>query len=115
MVCIECGEIFNKVGYKVIVQVYVAQEPSQEIKEGKEVPAVEPNDENEPELDIILDLELGEDEKMKSQPVGDTEVLLDHSHFSRDIEVTQEKPQQSKEIEKQEAVTQELASLEMLV
>ena len=36
------------------------------------------------------------------------EVFLDQSQFLGDIEVTQEKPQHSEEIEKQEVVTQEL-------
>ena len=56
---------------------------------------MEPNDENDIEFDIIPDLELGEDETMQSQPSRDTEVFLDPSHFSGDIEVTQEQPQHS--------------------
>ena len=53
VVCLEGGEIFNQERYKVTVQAFPAQEPTQENEEGKEVPAGERNDENEPEFDII--------------------------------------------------------------
>ena len=38
------------------------------------------------EVYIILDLELGEDEQMQSQPSGDTEAFRDYSHLSGDTE-----------------------------
>ena len=77
---------------------FVSQKPAQGNQEEK-VLAVEPNDENEPEFDIIPDLELGEYEQMQSQPLGDTKVFLDQSHFSGDIEVTQDQSHQSRDIE----------------
>ena len=52
---------------------------------------------------------------MQSQPSGDTEVFLDQSHFSKDIEITQEKPQQLEGIGKQDVVTQEPTSSRVLV
>ena len=105
VVCPECGESFNQEGYKVIVQAFVAQKPAPANEEGKEVPAVDPNHEKEPEFDIIPNLELGEHEQMQSHYSGDTELFLDQYYSSRDIEFTQEKPQQSEGIRKQDVVT----------
>ena len=39
-------------------------------------------------IDIILDLDLGEDEQMKSQSSGDTEILEEQLHIEKDMEAT---------------------------
>ena len=52
---------------------------------------------------------------MQSQPSGDTEVFMDHSHFSGDIEFTQEKPQLLEEIGGHDIVIQEPTSPKILV
>ena len=70
------------------------------------------------EVDIILDLDLGEDEQMQSQPSGETKVFGDQSHLSGDtevfgaqshlswdMEVTQEKPNKPEGLGGQEVVT----------
>ena len=51
---------------------------------------VELKGEDEPEFEMILDLEFGKDEKFQSQPM-------------RYIEVTQEKPQQLEEVGRKHA------------
>ena len=43
-----------------------------------------------PEVDIIPDLDLGEDEQMQSQSSGDTEILEEQLHITKDMEITQE-------------------------
>ena len=51
-----------------------------------------------PEMDIIPDLDLGEDEQMKSQSSGDTEILEEQLHIAEDMEATRQ-PEQHEEIE----------------
>ena len=46
------------------------------------------------EVDIIPNLDLGEDEQMQSQSSGDTEILEEQIHIAEYMEVTQEQPQQ---------------------
>ena len=70
--------------------------------------------EDEREFEIILDLELGEDEKIQSQPSKGMEVFLDQSDAG-DIEATQEKPHQLEGIGKQDFVTQGPTSSKFLV
>ena len=43
-------------------------------------------------MDIIPDLDLGEDEQMQSQYSGDTKILEEQLHIVEDMEVTQEQP-----------------------
>ena len=52
-----------------------------------------------PEMDIIPDLDLREDEQMQSQSSRDTGILEEELHIVEGMEVTQEKPQQHEEIE----------------
>ena len=61
-------------------------------------------------MDIIPDLDLGEDEQMQSQSSGDTEILEEHLHVAEDMEATIQ-PQQHEEIEGQGSITQELVAL----
>ena len=76
----------------------VTQEPtSPEIS----VEILRQQEEINPEMDIILDLDLGEDEQMQSQPSGDTEIIEEQIHVVEEMEVTQEQPQQNEEIEGQ--------------
>ena len=70
-------------------------------------------EESNPEVDIIPDLDLGEDEQMKSQSLGDTEILEEQIHIDEDMEVTQEQPQQHEEIEGKGSDTQELVTLHL--
>ena len=46
MVCPMCGEIFNQLGYKVIVRAFVTQQPAPAAVEeqGKEAPKIEVRD-----------------------------------------------------------------------
>ena len=39
-------------------------------------------------MDIIPDLDLGEDEQMQSQSLGDTEILEEQLHIAEDMEAT---------------------------
>ena len=39
-------------------------------------------------MDIIHDLDLGEDEQMQSQSLGDTKILEEQLHIAEDMEVT---------------------------
>ena len=64
----ECGQIFNQSGYKVTVCAFVAQKPAQAVGEEKETYAVELSDEEEPEVEMILNIEVREHEKLQSQP-----------------------------------------------
>ena len=65
------------------------------------------------EMDIIPNVELGEDEQMQSQPSRDTETFGEHSHLSGDtkiiggqphlswdMEVTQKQPKPLEDLEK---------------
>ena len=61
-------------------------------------------------MDIILDLDLGEDEQMQSQSSGDTEILEEHLHIEKYMKATLQS-QQHEEGECQGSVTQELAAL----
>ena len=63
-----------------------------------------------PEVDIIPDLDLGEDEQMQSQSLGDTEILEEQLHIEKDMKETL-KSQHHEEREGQGSVTQELAAL----
>ena len=58
--------------------------------------------EDEPEFEMIPDLEFGEAEQLQSQP-------------TRDIEVTQNEPQQLEEFGKEDVVTQEPTSKKFLL
>ena len=42
-----------------------------------------------PEVDIIPDLDLVEDEQVQSQPSRDTKILEEQFHIAEDMEVTQ--------------------------
>ena len=64
LVCPECGEIFNQSGYEVIVCEFVAQKPAYAVEEEKETPAVELRGEDEPEVEMIPDIEVREHEKL---------------------------------------------------
>ena len=68
-----------------------------------------------PEVDIIPDLDLGEDEQMQSQSSTDTEILEEQLHIVEDMEVTQEQPQQHEEIEGQGSDTHEPVALHLPV
>ena len=48
----------------------------------------------DPEIDLIPDVELGEDEQMQSQSLGDTEVFWEQSYLSGYMEETQVQLQQ---------------------
>ena len=80
------------------------------------------------EVEIIPNVEVGEDEQMQSQQSrdteafgdqshlsGDTEILRDQPHISWDMEVTQEKPKFLEDLEEREVVTQEPTSLQLPV
>ena len=41
-----------------------------------------------PGMDVIPNLDLGEDEQMKSQSSGDTEILKEHIHIAKDMKET---------------------------
>ena len=66
--------------------------------------------ETNPELDVIPDLDLGEDEQAQSQSSGDTEILEYQLHIEEDIQ-----SQQHEEKEEQGSVTQEPTALHSLV
>ena len=70
IVCPECGEIFSQSGYKVTVRAFVAQKPTQAVGEEKETSAVELRGENEPEVEMIPDIEVRKHEQLLSQPQG---------------------------------------------
>ena len=63
-----------------------------------------------PEMDIIPNLDLGEDEQMQSQSSRDTEILEEHLHIAKDMKETLQS-QQQEEREGQGSVTQEPATL----
>ena len=46
-----------------------------------------------PKMDIIPDLDLGEDEQMQSQSLGEIEILEEQLHIAEDMEATLQ-PQQ---------------------
>ena len=56
----ECGEIFSQLGYKVQVCAFVAQKPTQEVGEEKETSAMELRGKDEPEVEMIPDIEVRE-------------------------------------------------------
>ena len=58
-------------------------------------------------MELIPDVELGEDEQMQSQSSGDIEVFGEYSYLSGDMEVTQEQFQQNEEMGGQDVDTQE--------
>ena len=58
--------------------------------------------ENNAEVDVIPDMDLGEDEQVQSQPSGYTEILEEQLHTKEDIQF-----QQYEEKEEQGSVTQE--------
>ena len=61
-------------------------------------------EETNTEMDIIPDLDLGEDEQMQSQSSGDTEILEEQLHIAEYMEVTLQ-PQRHEDIEGQGSVT----------
>ena len=63
-----------------------------------------------PGMDIIPNLDLGEDEQMQSQSLGYTEILEEQLHIAVDMEATLQ-PQKHEEIEGHGSVTQEPAAL----
>ena len=66
MVCPMCGEIFNQLGYKVIVHSFVTQQPLPAAVEeqGQEVAKIEVRD-----AEMITSTEKGENEQLQSQPI----------------------------------------------
>ena len=58
--------------------------------------------ENNPEVDVIPDMDWVEDEQVQTQPSGDTEILEEQLHTEEDIQY-----QQHEEKEEQGSVTQE--------
>ena len=67
-----------------------------------------------PEMDIIPDLDLGEDEQMQSQSLGDTEILEEQLHIEKDMKQTLQS-QQHEEREGQGSITQQPTALHHLV
>ena len=63
-----------------------------------------------PGMDIIPDLDLREDEQMQSQSLGDTKILKEHIHIEKDMKETLHS-QQHEQREGQGFVTQELVAL----
>ena len=63
-----------------------------------------------PEMDIIPDLDLGEDEQMQSQSSGKAEILEEQLHIAKDMKATLQS-QQHEEREGQGSVTQEPVAL----
>ena len=62
VVCPTCGEIFSQSGYMVIVRSFGTQNPAPTAEEEQEAPDVELRKEDEPEVGVIPDTELEEDE-----------------------------------------------------
>ena len=58
-------------------------------------------------MDIILDLDLGEDEQMQSHSLGDIENHEEQLHSAENMEVTQAQPKQHEEIKEQGSDRQE--------
>ena len=63
-----------------------------------------------PGIDIIPDLDLGEDEQMQSQSLGDNEILKEQLHIAKDMKETLQS-QQHEEREGQGSITQEPVAL----
>ena len=101
-----CGEIFNQLGYKVIVCAFVTQQPVPAVVEeqGQEAPKMEERD-----AEMIPDLEKGGNEQLQSQPAEEGQ-----SNW-KDGEASQEKLQQREVVDKQGVDPQEPASLNILV
>ena len=68
VVCPACGEFFNQSGYTVIVRAFGTQNPPPSVEEEQEAPDAEVRKEDEPEVGLILDIEVEEAEKLQSQP-----------------------------------------------
>ena len=67
-----------------------------------------------PGMDIIPNMDLGEDEQLQSQSLGDTEILEEQLHIEKDTTTTLQS-QQYEEEEGQGSVTQEPVALHPLV
>ena len=50
------------------------------------VGTLEMQQENNPEVDVIPDMDWGEDEQVQSKPLGDTEILEEQLHTEEDIQ-----------------------------
>ena len=70
-------------GYEEVIQDVVIQEPTS-LKIAVETPGMQ--QEANPEVDVIPDMDLGEDEQVQSQPSGDTEILEEQLHNKEDIQ-----------------------------
>ena len=84
-------------GDEEINQDVATQEPTS-LKIAVETPRMQ--QEANPEVDVILDMDLGEDEQVQSQPSGDTEILEEQLHTEEYIQ-----SQQLEEKEEQRSVT----------
>ena len=62
------GGIFNQSGYKFTVRAFVAQKLTKEVGEEKETSVVELRGEDEPEVEMIPDIEVRKHEKLQCQP-----------------------------------------------
>ena len=61
-------------------------------------------------MDIIPNMDLGEDEKLQLQSLGDTKILEEQLHIVEDMEANLQ-PQQHEEIEGKGSITQEPVAL----
>ena len=64
LVFLACGEIFNQSAYTVIVCAFGTQNPAPVAKEEQEAPDAEVRKEDEPEVGLIPDIELEEDDQL---------------------------------------------------
>ena len=70
-------------GDEEINQDVVTQEPTS-LKIAVEIPGMQQED--NPKVDVIPDMDLGGDEQVQSQPLGDTEILKEQLHTKEDIQ-----------------------------
>ena len=74
------------------------------------VGTLEMQQENNPNVDAIPDMDWSEDEQVQTQSSGDTEILEEHLHTEEDIQ-----SQQQEEKEERGSVTQEPVASQPLV
>ena len=67
-----------------------------------------------PGMDVIPNLDLGEDEQMQSQSLGDTEILEEQLHIEKYMKETLQS-QQHEEIEGKGSITQEPTALHHII
>ena len=60
-----CGDIFSQSRYTVIVCAFETHKPAPAVEEGQEAPNAELRREDEPEIWLILDMELEEGEQLQ--------------------------------------------------